>query len=464
MSGIEVAGIVLAVLPLIITAVQNYYDCVEEYSHYKSALHGFRVRLSLEQSFFQDTLERLILPELSDDERAVYFSSPKWGKLPSKTTDPSSQGSSRLQWEWRKIHRSLGSKKRDKLLTRFEEYNTILGRWVENKEVLTVDKSSADNELQRKSFLDYFELVRNHACRLHSILKNGWLCSCIAPHGTNLELDQRVDHQVLVQKLPSFQAIRSTPTGSQQICSLPDTSSNKIARIKASSRSPSPANATGQPIYIDLGDLLPSQSLAASLPAFGTLSRRQRVGLAVSLASAVLQLYESPWMDELWDKRDIQFMFNRFDTERHPALSNPYVSRHFQPLQVASNIATRDSALTNSVLNRSVINKSLFALGIVLIELCLNKPFEYLRTTTSGTSLDQSPNILDDYDIANKAISDVYQEGGDDYGYVVQRCLRCEFQGQDSLKKLDVLKFRGLVYEGVLGPLVNDYKKYSLYL
>ena len=74
MSGIEVAGIVLAVLPLIITAVQNYSDCVEEYSHYKATLHGFRVRLSLEQTIFQDTIERLILPELSEAERALYFS------------------------------------------------------------------------------------------------------------------------------------------------------------------------------------------------------------------------------------------------------------------------------------------------------------------------------------------------------------------------------------------------------
>lgn len=74
MSGIEVAGIVLAVLPLIITAVQNYSDCVEEYSHYKATLHGFRVRLSLEQTIFQDNIERLILPELSEAERALYFS------------------------------------------------------------------------------------------------------------------------------------------------------------------------------------------------------------------------------------------------------------------------------------------------------------------------------------------------------------------------------------------------------
>ena len=422
-----------------------------------------------------------------------------------------------------------------------------------------MEKSSADKESQRRSFLDYFELVRNHACRLHSILRNGWLCSCIAPHGANLELDQRVDHQVLVQELPSFNvsfsffsvpdqtqeihkqwkyteielneiaqaaptpfveqgavpinfsrprvrfagepptshgtspgiflyqfhpyarklmilvqpltgaprnclchAIRSTPTESQHICSLPDIGSNKIARIKASSKSPASTNAMAQPIFVHLGQLLPSQTQPASSSAFGHLSRQQRIGLAVSLASAVLQLYESPWMDELWDKRDIQFLFNGLNTEQHPLLSSPYVSRHFQSMQVQNNTVTSRSTTAESILSRSIINKTLFALGLVLVELCLNKSFEDLRTSTLGTAPNQIPNTLDDYDIANKAISDVYQEGGHSYGYVVQRCLRCEFQGQDSLKKLQIPKFRSLVYENVLEPLLDDYKMYSL--
>jgi hypothetical protein len=108
------------------------------------------------------------------------------------------------------------------------------------------------------------------------------------------------------------------------------------------------------------------------------------------------------------------------------------------------------------------MNKTMFALGIVLIELCLNQPFEDLRDAAHPNTSNNTPNILDDYQIANKAISEVYREGGDQYGYVVQRCLRCEFQGQDS-KKLDDNKFRTFVYEGILEPLKADYKQFSLY-
>jgi hypothetical protein len=57
----------------------------------------------------------------------------------------------------------------------------------------------------------------------------------------------------------------------------------------------------------------------------------------------------------------------------------------------------------------------------------------------------------------------VYQKGGQEYGYVVQQYLRCEFGVQDSKKRLDFDSLRSLVYSGVVAPLGEDYKKYSLY-
>lgn len=44
----------------------------------------------------------------------------------------------------------------------------------------------------------------------------------------------------------------------------------------------------------------------------------------------------------------------------------------------------------------------------------------------------------------------------------VQRCLRCEFGVQDSKKQRDFDASRDLVYEGVLAPLEDDLKRYSL--
>ena len=158
-------------------------------------------------------------------------------------------------------------------------------------------------------------------------------------------------------------------------------------------------------------------------------------------------------MGELWDKKDICFFFDGLDNNRYPLISNPYVSRSFAPQNLP---VSSSGAQPSTNMSPSIINKTLFALGIVLIELCLNRPFEDLRHPNT------TPNIIDDYQIAIDAVSEVYMEGGDQYGYVVQRCLRCEFLGQDSRKKLDDNRFRRFVYEGVLEPLKDDYKHFSL--
>jgi hypothetical protein len=168
-------------------------------------------------------------------------------------------------------------------------------------------------------------------------------------------------------------------------------------------------------------------------------------------------------MEEFWDKNDIYFFFNGVDDNKCPVISQPYVSRPFAS-PTPTNIQTQAmQQSTNTFLGHQIINKTLFALGIVLIELCLNKPFEDLRAAADSQNPNRLANIIDDFQIANDVIDDVYREGGDEYGYVVQRCLRCEFGVQDSRKKLDFDGFRNLVYEGVLEPLKSDYKQYSLY-
>ena len=126
-------------------------------------------------------------------------------------------------------------------------------------------------------------------------------------------------------------------------------------------------------------------------------------------------------------------------------------------------IADLDHCARHQFLNYQVINKTLFALGIVLIELCLNRSLEDLRLAADQPLGGGQPNIADGYQIASSMIEEVYSKGGDRYGYVVQRCLRCEFGVQDSKKKLDLSTFRTLVYDGVLIPLKDNYEKYSLW-
>lgn len=213
---------------------------------------------------------------------------------------------------------------------------------------------------------------------------------------------------------------------------------------------------------VALDSLLPSRSMHRK--SFCKLSRQQRLSIAVTLAHTVLQLHQSPWLSETWSKSDIFFYFHGPDAFKRPIADLPYVSRSFasnrdEPQKILKGVKTDD------FFSSQIVNKSLFALGIVLIELCFNKPFEDLCAEAKDPEVTPSEALLDTADIygmATSLIDDVYNEQGTQYGHVVQRCLKCEFGIQSSRKQLDLDTFRALVYEGVLAPLEEDLRRYSI--
>jgi len=105
-------------------------------------------------------------------------------------------------------------------------------------------------------------------------------------------------------------------------------------------------------------------------------------------------------------------------------------------------------------------NRTLFALGILLIELCLNKTFDQLRQESHSDSFGASLGVTsppDDYEIANAQMQNVYLEAGDFYGYAVQRCLRYEFPGRDVTKTFEFEQFRRDFFSCVVAPVQTTY-------
>ena len=233
------------------------------------------------------------------------------------------------------------------------------------------------------------------------------------------------------------------------------------------------AISTGPPTPPIVGNLVSLDRLfdarevfTQSRESFGCLSGRQRLSIAVILAHTVLQLHDSPWLTESWGKNDIWFFSSGVDRHKRPNIEPPYISRSFKPRsdQNASTPGEESVAQTDPY-GHLIINKTLFALGIVLIELALNRPLEKFRIhamSSEPSASNRSYTTADTYQLATSLIDMVYDEQGTQYGYVVQRCLRCEFGFQDSMKRLEIEGFRAAVYEGVLVPLEEDLNRYSV--
>lgn len=113
---------------------------------------------------------------------------------------------------------------------------------------------------------------------------------------------------------------------------------------------------------LSLGSVLASNAIGHR-----RFSAGHRLRLAVLLSTNLLQLYRTPWLADTWNHDDIAFL----DGMGEDTFKDPFVSRNHN--------SVKDNGTPVPVWEDMVLNRSLFALGILLIELCLGKPFEELR-------------------------------------------------------------------------------------
>ncbi len=79
MSGVEVAGIVLGVLPLVISALEHYADGIntaKRFWRYKSEIRSLILQINTERSIFINTIEQLLTGVVETKQLAELISCP----------------------------------------------------------------------------------------------------------------------------------------------------------------------------------------------------------------------------------------------------------------------------------------------------------------------------------------------------------------------------------------------------
>lgn len=173
------------------------------------------------------------------------------------------------------------------------------------------------------------------------------------------------------------------------------------------------------------------------------LYRGDRLIIALTIASSVLQLYKTPWLRENWNKNDIKISESAKDAYHEQT----YISGSF-PGTVCQTFTQENS------LAHLARNESLFALGILLIELCFGRPLETMRDDRDPLGANSVPDIMTDWSTAKRMMEAVDNEAGMRYGDVVRRCIYCEFDKRSTTLEDD--GFRQAVYDGVVAPLEDD--------
>ncbi|ORY08200.1 hypothetical protein BCR34DRAFT_13749 [Clohesyomyces aquaticus] len=596
----EIAGVVLGAVPVILYALDNYeraWDPAKDFWNWGETIGMIRDQIFLQKQQLDTTLKILGLqnPTMEEIEAALLISHPNQVHQfmdiirrmdnvmneVAKDLCPDSQGpmqfadpTDRASWQWRRVRRSFGKKKRNQLFSQLHMWNTaLLNCGLEKREVSSDSENRVVNLVRKQFDDDKTKTIRENVQALHEAIKRGLRCSCY--HAGNFRLDwhdnkpyaerdfllalstddmkqghggtlwNAMSMSIDVTSSPATSAVSlpsmaastastqsqqpkkksvrilgfristrklrhskgslpispqvpalavpsrpASPTHPIQLCDvlqnpqsgqsplgwipIPGSAPAKKVRIVAKNEQQGSSEADRKRV-IHLHSLLTRKIDTATNQRLA-LHRKQRFGIAAALSWAVLHLCDSPWLGTTLDTEDINMFLENGSSS--PILStHPYLSHNFQP-QTSS--APLPMAPTGSQIppaskaaqfqSNQIRNMTLFTFAIRLIELGRNLSFEQIRQeyhASSASTLAQPQaqsaqnnptNLIDDFEVAEYQIRELYLDPGKGYADAVDRCLRFLFPGPANMNTFQYKSFRSTFFADVVAPIQATYE------
>jgi hypothetical protein len=180
------------------------------------------------------------------------------------------------------------------------------------------------------------------------------------------------------------------------------------------------------------------------------LMQHDKFKLAVDLASSVLQLYKTPWLNDNWGKDDVYLV-------RRPGSSLNTVYQHLFIYRKFSSFTAQPDSINQPPARSIIRNQTLFTLGILLIELLYGSSINELQTA-QDLNCQGTPGVV--WCTAERLIEEeITLEAGQPYSDAVRRCIRCDFNRKTS--SLDDQDFQQAVFDGVVAPLEKTLQRFN---
>lgn len=172
----------------------------------------------------------------------------------------------------------------------------------------------------------------------------------------------------------------------------------------------------------------------------------ERLRLAKTLATAVLQYHATHWLKEEWRSEDIYFFGINEKNDLQPSLTAPHVNVKFK---------SSDEARSQSSENL-YSNPLLFSLGVVLLEIAYSSTLDGLQQPSDLQNSQESRFV--EFFTAQRLANSLGREMGGSYRKIVKKLLRCDFGCGEDLNdpQLQALFHRDVVCE--LGRLEDGFR------
>lgn len=175
------------------------------------------------------------------------------------------------------------------------------------------------------------------------------------------------------------------------------------------------------------------------------MSLKQKRILAVVIAHAVLNFCESPWLNEVWDKRHISF-YGQSTGNGSLDFTRPYLSTNFR--DPTKHPKDQSIYLT---LHRS---PAILALGILLLEIELCEPIEshWVDEDLTHGKPNSNTNLIAALRLLEHSVDQFYER----YWMAIKACLKCDFALLEEEMSLENEIFRQQAYEKIVVPLEDE--------
>jgi len=181
-------------------------------------------------------------------------------------------------------------------------------------------------------------------------------------------------------------------------------------------------------------------TLLSATPHYPPAAKRK---MAIIFANTILQLHESSWLRERWNKGHITFFYKSVD---EPDLSHPYLSALFDDGCVS------DAEVPD--MNRFHRSPSILTLGILLIEVHTGRPIEFFRMPRDLTN-GRKVNVNTDWTTAGRVVN-LLDDCSGAYRGAIKACLDTPWVPSGQRISLEDADTRNDFINDVLQPLKDE--------
>lgn len=173
--------------------------------------------------------------------------------------------------------------------------------------------------------------------------------------------------------------------------------------------------------------------------------------LAVVLATALLPLLETPWLQPTFNHSNIQF-FQPLGQDSLPDITKPFLDLKRVPIAISNRAVAGENEAGVDIAKHMVHpNASVLALGILLCELHYCKPIEAWQDDP-----DASQTVNSAWYTSLEVLKDLEVDAGMDYYLATKACLQWEYLPAGEHTAFESASVQKLFYQNVVKRLESE--------